>query len=102
MKGDQKVARECYYSSAEQEELEESRKKTTTYQVDEGTEIETLDPRDESKLVKGQVVEATENIILDDEHPERTTQVGSSLEASLKQELITFLRSRRQTFARSH
>ena len=52
--------------------------------MEEGAEIETLDPRDESQLVKGQVVEATENIILDDEHPERTTQVGSSLEASLK------------------
>ena len=70
MKGDKKVAQECYYSSAEQEELEESKKKTTTYQVDEGSEIKTLDPRDESQLVKGQVVEATENIILDDEHPE--------------------------------
>ena len=84
VKGDQKVARECYYSSVEQEELEESRKKTTTYQVDEGTEIETLDPRDESQLVKGQVVESTENVILDDEQPERTTQIGSSLDASIK------------------
>ena len=44
VKGDQKVAREFYYSSAEQEELEEFRKKTTTYQVDKGAEIETLDP----------------------------------------------------------
>ena len=64
--------------------MEESKKKTTTYQVDEGAEIETLDPRDESQLVKGQVVEATENVILDDEHPERITQIGSSLDASLK------------------
>ena len=52
--------------------------------MEEGTEIETLDPRDESQLVKGQVVESTENVILDDEHLERITQIGSTLDASIK------------------
>ena len=51
---------------------------------------------------QGQVVESTENVILDDEHHERTTQIGSSLDASIKQELITFLRNRKKTFAWSH
>ena len=44
VKGNQVEARECYYTSADQEEL---KKITTTYQ------IETLDPREEADLVKG-------------------------------------------------
>jgi len=104
IKGDQKVARECYYSSAGQEDLEELKKNTNTYQVDttepnSESEVETLDPREETELVKGHIVEATESIILDDDKPERITQIGSTMDLVLKQELLTFTRQRKNVFA---
>ena len=50
--------------SAQEEDMVEVKRKMTTYKVDMNepnneSEVETLDPRDESELVKGQVMEAT-------------------------------------------
>jgi len=107
MKGDQKVARECYHSSAKQEDLKEIKRKATTYQVDtfepdEESEVKTLDPKEETEMVKVQIVETTKSIMLDDDKPERTTHVGTKLDPVLKQELVSFLRQRKHVFAWSH
>jgi len=60
VKGNHVEARECYYTSANQDEL---KKNTSTYQID------TLEPREKADLVKGNVMEVTKTIILEDEKP---------------------------------
>ena len=45
VQGDQTTARECYFNFAEEREVH--KRATTTYSID------TLDPRDETKLKKG-------------------------------------------------
>lgn len=70
-----------------------------TSEPNEESEVETLDTRQETELVKGQIVEATENIELDDDKSKRTTQIRKMLDPILKQELVSFLTQRKHVFA---
>ena len=61
-----------------------------------------MDPRDEIKLKKGEAAEEVESIVLNEDEPEKTVQVGKALEQGIKEELIDFLRRRQSVFAWSH
>ena len=84
VRGDQKVARECYTTSMKQKAI---------YNVN----VDELDIRDDV-LTRPEPSEELEPISLDDD-PEHLTYIGSKLAEDLKRLLTQFLRQNRDVFA---
>ena len=84
VRGDQRVARECYSASMK-------RKAVDNIYVDE------LDMRDEV-LTRPEASEELEQVSLDDD-PEHLAYIGSKLEEDLKGHLTQFLRQNKDVFA---
>ena len=84
VRGDQRVARECYSASMKQ-------KKVDNIYLDE------LDMRDEV-LTRPEPSEELEPVLLDDD-PEHLAYIGSKLAEDLKNLLIHFLRQNKDVFA---
>ena len=84
VRGDQRVARECYLSSMKQKTIDK-------IYVDE------LNMRDEV-LTRPEPSEELESVLLDDD-PEHLAYIGSKVAEDLKNHLIHFLRQNRDVFA---
>uniref|UniRef100_A0A2N9GHQ1 Reverse transcriptase/retrotransposon-derived protein RNase H-like domain-containing protein n=1 Tax=Fagus sylvatica TaxID=28930 RepID=A0A2N9GHQ1_FAGSY len=83
LKGDQVAARECYFASLGPET------KHQTMVIGEG-----------QKLVEP--IEKLEVIVLDDEKPDKTTNIGTKMDGRVKKALIKFLRDNTDVFAWTH
>ena len=84
VRGDQRVARECYSASVKQKAVD-------------NVNIDELDMRDEV-LTRPEPLEELEPVSLDD-YPEHLAYVGSKLTEDLKSLLTQFLRQNRDVFA---
>ena len=84
VRGDQRVARECYIASMKQRAVD-------------NVNVDELDMRDEV-LTRPEPSEELEPVQLDDD-PEHLTYIGTKLEGDLKSLLTQFLRQNRDVFA---
>ena len=84
VRGDQRVARECYSASMKQKTVD-------------NIYLDELDMRDEV-LTRPEPSEELEPVLLDD-YPEHLAYIGSKLEEDLKNLLIHFLRQNKDVFA---
>jgi hypothetical protein len=80
LKGDQAITRECYFASLGPE----TRHQTMT--IDEGQRL--IEPTEELEVV-----------VLDDEKPNKTTNIGTRLDGRLRESIIKFLKSNLDVFA---
>ena len=53
----------------------------------------------EERSVVAELIEALENIFLDENNPKRCTRVGANLEEKIKKDLVHFLRKSIDMFA---
>ena len=83
LKGDQATTRECYFASLEPE----TRHQTMT--INEG-----------QKLVEP--IEELEVVVLDNEEPNKTTNIGTRMDGRLRKSIIEFLKSNLDVFAWTH
>jgi hypothetical protein len=83
LKGDQATARECYFASLGPEATHQ------TMKIDEG-----------HKLVE--LTEELEVIALDDDEPSKTTSIGTKMDRTIREALISFLKSNMDVFAWTH
>ena len=80
MQGDQLAVRECYLAMLATDE-----------------QVQTMNT--EERKVMAEPIEALENILLDEDNPERYTRVGANLEEKTKQDLVPFLKENTDVFA---
>ena len=80
LRGSQVAARECYVAIMEMED-----------------QVQALNIEEHRTVTKP--VEKLEKIPLDNSNPNRTTKIGTLANPTIRQELITFLRSNRDVFA---
>ena len=83
VQGDQLVARECYL---------------VMLAMDKQVQMMNI----EEMRVVAEPTEALENILLDEDNPERCTRVEANLEEKTKQDLVHFLKKNNDVFAWSH
>ena len=83
LKGDQAVVRECYFASFRPE------MKHQTMAINEG-----------QKLVES--TEKLEVIVLDDEKPDKTTNIGTKMDERIRKAIIKFLKDNIDIFAWTH
>ena len=80
LKGDQAAAKECYFASLGLET------KHQTMAIDEGQKL--VEPTEELEV-----------IMLDDERPDKTTNIGTKIDGRIKTALVKFLRGNMDVFA---
>uniref|UniRef100_A0A2N9ICH8 Uncharacterized protein n=1 Tax=Fagus sylvatica TaxID=28930 RepID=A0A2N9ICH8_FAGSY len=83
LKGDQATARECYFASLGPEATHQ------TMKIDEGHIL--VEPTEE-----------LEEIVLDDEKPSKTTSIGTKMDRTIREAMISFLKSNLDVFAWTH
>uniref|UniRef100_A0A2N9ICY4 Uncharacterized protein n=1 Tax=Fagus sylvatica TaxID=28930 RepID=A0A2N9ICY4_FAGSY len=83
LKGDQATARECYFASLGPEATHQ------TMKIDEGHQL--VEPTEE-----------LEEIVLDDEKPSKTTSIGTKMDKTIREAMISFLKSNLDVFAWTH
>ena len=83
LKGDQAAARECYFASSELE------MKHQTMAINEGQKL--IEP-----------TEKLEVIVLDDEKPDKTTNIGTKMDRRKRKVIIEFLKDNIDVFAWTH
>ena len=83
LKGDQATARECYFASLGIETTHQ------TMKIDEGQRL--VEPFEE-----------LEEVMLDDQKPDRTTNIETKMDGRLKESMIKFLKNNSDVFAWTH
>uniref|UniRef100_A0A2N9FQ85 Uncharacterized protein n=1 Tax=Fagus sylvatica TaxID=28930 RepID=A0A2N9FQ85_FAGSY len=83
LKGDQATARECYFASLGPEATHQ------TMKIDEGHKL--VEPTEELEV-----------IALDDDEPSKTTSIGTKMDRTIREALISFLKSNLDVFAWTH
>uniref|UniRef100_A0A2N9HSS1 Reverse transcriptase n=1 Tax=Fagus sylvatica TaxID=28930 RepID=A0A2N9HSS1_FAGSY len=83
LKGDQATARECYFASLGPEATHQ------TMKIDEGHIL--VEPTEE-----------LEEIVLDDEKPSKTTSIGTKMDRTIREAMISFLKNNLDVFAWTH
>uniref|UniRef100_A0A2N9II83 Uncharacterized protein n=1 Tax=Fagus sylvatica TaxID=28930 RepID=A0A2N9II83_FAGSY len=83
LKGDQATARECYFASLGPEATHQ------TMKIDEGHKL--VEPTEE-----------LEEIVLDDDEPSKTTSIGTKMDRTIREAMISFLKSNLDVFAWTH
>uniref|UniRef100_A0A2N9FZB4 Uncharacterized protein n=1 Tax=Fagus sylvatica TaxID=28930 RepID=A0A2N9FZB4_FAGSY len=83
LKGDQATARECYFASLGPEATHQ------TMKIDEGHKL--VEPTEELEM-----------IALDDDKPSKTTSIGTKMDRTMREALISFLKSNLDVFAWTH
>uniref|UniRef100_A0A2N9GWC8 Uncharacterized protein n=1 Tax=Fagus sylvatica TaxID=28930 RepID=A0A2N9GWC8_FAGSY len=83
LKGDQATARECYFASLGPEATHQ------TMKIDEGHKL--VEPTEE-----------LEEIVLDDDEPSKTTSIGTKMDRTIRETMISFLKSNLDVFAWTH
>uniref|UniRef100_A0A2N9H9Y5 Uncharacterized protein n=1 Tax=Fagus sylvatica TaxID=28930 RepID=A0A2N9H9Y5_FAGSY len=83
LKGDQATARECYFASLGPEA------KHQTMKIDEGHKL--VEPTEELEV-----------IALDDDEPSKTTSIGTKMDRTIREAMISFLKSNLDVFAWTH
>uniref|UniRef100_A0A2N9ESK5 RNase H type-1 domain-containing protein n=1 Tax=Fagus sylvatica TaxID=28930 RepID=A0A2N9ESK5_FAGSY len=83
LKRDQATARECYFASLRPE-----------------TRHQTMTIDEDQKLVEP--TEELEVVVLDDEEPNKTTNIGTRMDGRLRESIIEFLKSNLDVFAWTH
>ena len=73
-----------------------------TIKPHEALQVEVLDPRVDTAIERGELVEELTPIVLNEEHQDRKVYIGSSLSKYLVCQLIDFLKLNMDIFARSH
>uniref|UniRef100_A0A2N9ER72 RNA-directed DNA polymerase n=1 Tax=Fagus sylvatica TaxID=28930 RepID=A0A2N9ER72_FAGSY len=83
LKGDQATARECYFASLGPEATHQ------TMKIDEGHKL--VEPTEELEV-----------IALDDDEPSKTTSIGTKMDRTIREAMISFLKSNLDVFAWTH
>jgi hypothetical protein len=83
LKGDQATARECYFASLGPEATHQ------TMKIDEGHKL--VEPTEELEV-----------IALDDDEPSKTTSIGTRMDRTIREAMISFLKSNLDVFAWTH
>jgi hypothetical protein len=83
LKGDQGTARECYFASLGPEATHQ------TMKIDEGHKL--VEPTEELEV-----------IALDDDEPSKTTSIGTKMDRTIREAMISFLKSNLDVFAWTH
>uniref|UniRef100_A0A2N9F391 Integrase catalytic domain-containing protein n=1 Tax=Fagus sylvatica TaxID=28930 RepID=A0A2N9F391_FAGSY len=83
LKGDQATARECYFASLGPEATHQ------TMKIDEGHKL--VEPTEELEV-----------IALDDDEPSKTTSIGTKMDRTIREAVISFLKSNLDVFAWTH
>jgi hypothetical protein len=83
LKGDQATARECYFASLGPEATHQ------TMKIDEGHKL--VEPTEE-----------LEEIVLDDDEPSKKTSIGTKMDRTIREAMISFLKSNLVVFAWTH
>ena len=110
VRGDQTKARQCYAMSTK---VAKKHKMLNTLFYLEDVEtlpapenishaLDALNPREKEIKKRGSPIEELESIKLDNQHLERTVQIGLQLLGSLQDHLMDFLKQQRDMFAWSH
>ena len=110
VRGDHAESRQCYAMSTRV--AKKHKTVNTVFHLEEVEILPTpssvshtlveLDPQEKETKKRSSLIEELESVKLDDQHPERTVQIGSQLPGCLLNRLMDFLKEHKDVFTWSH